>query len=138
MHSPEELNQLATHLPITRLRIKCDLIPRWPIDQIYNAPITVYDIMMATSDTDTWSDDDTIPAAESLSRPLTHADSHRIVQISPNADSKFLRQMRVHPLRITRHESRPHPDTDPHPTNEGTIRHLHNEGYGLIVMELAP
>ena len=52
--SADELNQPATHPPINRLQIICDLIPQWPITLEYNAPsvgppppITVYDIMLA-------------------------------------------------------------------------------------------
>lgn len=52
--SADELNQPATHPPINRLQIICDLIPQWPINLEYNAPtnglpppITVYDVMLA-------------------------------------------------------------------------------------------
>jgi hypothetical protein len=38
----EELNEPATHPPITRMRIICELIPNWPIDLEYRQPNPPY------------------------------------------------------------------------------------------------
>lgn len=50
----DHFSQPATHPPITRLRIVCDIVPQWPIDLEYNpyqaapsVPITLGDILIA-------------------------------------------------------------------------------------------
>jgi hypothetical protein len=87
--SLEDLKQPATHPPLTRLRITCDIIPQWPIELEYNPyqngellsvaapaapPITLGDVLIALH--------------RSLNQKISHVDWARLTLSEETAVSR--------------------------------------------------